>query len=488
MAANIANMKVACAYIRVSTDKQEELSPDAQKRLLIDYAKKHNMSLLAENIYIDNGISGKKADKRPEFMKMISLAKSKEHPFDIILVWKFSRFARNQEESIVYKSLLKKNNVEVVSISEPLIDGPFGSLIERIIEWMDEYYSIRLSGEVLRGMTEKALRGGYQSSLPLGYKMNKDTGIPYIYEDEAIIVKKIYNDYISGHSYLEIARELNALGYTTKRGAAFEGRTVEYILSNPFYYGAIRWNRQKHDDHTIKDISEWIIVMGKHPAIIDKETWDEVQHLMALRSRPYKARAAGHMKHWLGGIVKCSNCGASLMAGLNATRYQCGNYNKGKCSRSHYIKTAALEQAIYEAFERVLDGSMDLHYELKKSPNDGNTTDRDMILNQMSKLCDKEARIKQAYRDGIDTIDEYKENKQIIDNERKALEAQLDSLKTSEADSSDEMLQNITSVLGIIKDTSKDTLTRANAIRSVVDHCVYDKENDKLEVYFFLQK
>ena len=129
MATDIANMKVACAYIRVSTDKQEELSPDAQKRLLIDYAKKHNMSLLAENIYIDNGISGKKADKRPEFMKMISLAKSKEHPFDIILVWKFSRFARNQEESIVYKSLLKKNNVEVVSISEPLIDGPFGSLI-----------------------------------------------------------------------------------------------------------------------------------------------------------------------------------------------------------------------------------------------------------------------------------------------------------------------------------------------------------------------
>ena len=74
---------------------------------------------------------------------MIALAKSKEHPIDTIIVWKFSRFARNQEESIVYKSLLKKNDVDVVSISEPLVDGPFGSLIERIIEWMDEYYSIR---------------------------------------------------------------------------------------------------------------------------------------------------------------------------------------------------------------------------------------------------------------------------------------------------------------------------------------------------------
>ncbi len=95
---------------------------------------------------------------------MIAAAKSDSHPFDVILVWKFSRFARNQEESIVYKSLLRKKcHVDVVSISEPVIEGPFGSLIERIIEWMDEYYSVRLSGEVTRGMTEKALRGGYQA-------------------------------------------------------------------------------------------------------------------------------------------------------------------------------------------------------------------------------------------------------------------------------------------------------------------------------------
>lgn len=490
MAKDILNMKSACAYIRVSTDKQEELSPDAQKRLLIDFAKKNNMSLLAENIYIDNGISGKKADKRPEFMKMIGLSKSKEHPFDVILVWKFSRFARNQEESIVYKSLLKKNHVDVMSVSEPLIDGPFGTLIERIIEWMDEYYSIRLSGEVLRGMTEKALRGGYQSSLPLGYRMNKDTGIPYIYEEEAVIVRKIYNDYIAGHSYLEIARELNALGYKTKRGAAFEGRTVEYILSNPFYYGAVRWNRQNHDNHTIKSISDWIIAEGKHKPLIDKETWDLVQHLIALRSKPYKARAAGHMKHWLGGIVKCSDCGASLMAGLNATRYQCGNYNKGKCLHSHFIKTAALEEAVYESLERVLNGSIELHYELKKSSNEPEEDSKSILLGQLSKLEDKEARIKQAYRDGIDTIEEYKENKQLLKDERESLSAKLQSLKDtlSDKDDTDAMLNNISNVLDIIKDASKDTLTRANAIRSIVDHFVYDKEKDKLEVYFFLQK
>ena len=95
-------------YIRVSTDKQEELSPDAQKRLLLDYAKKHKILIKDEHIFIENGISGRNARKRPEFQKMISLAKSKPAPFQVILVWKFSRFARNQEESIVYKSMLKK--------------------------------------------------------------------------------------------------------------------------------------------------------------------------------------------------------------------------------------------------------------------------------------------------------------------------------------------------------------------------------------------
>ena len=108
-------------YVRVSTDKQEELSPDSQEKLLKEYAKKNNIILL--QIFYEIGVSGRKANKRPQFQEMIASAKSKEHPVDVILVWKFSRFARNQEESIVYKSLLKKqNNVDVISVSEPLVD------------------------------------------------------------------------------------------------------------------------------------------------------------------------------------------------------------------------------------------------------------------------------------------------------------------------------------------------------------------------------
>ena len=186
-------MKNGAIYVRVSTDKQEELSPDAQRRLLLEYAKKNDIIVSADYIYVENGISGRYADKRPQFQKMIAAAKSEDHPIDVILVWKFSRFARNQEESIVYKSLLKKQcHVDVISISEPLIDGPFGSLIERIIEWMDEYYSINLSGETTRGMTEKALRGGYQSTPPLGYKAIGG-GEPFVVApDDARLVTYIF--------------------------------------------------------------------------------------------------------------------------------------------------------------------------------------------------------------------------------------------------------------------------------------------------------
>ena len=225
----------AALYIRVSTEDQVELSPDSQKKLLLDYAKKNGLLVEDEHIFMDEGISGRKAEKRPAFMNMIALAKKKDKPFEKILVWKFSRFARNQEESIVYKNMLRKDGVEVISISEPIIDGPFGSLIERIIEWMDEYYSIRLSSEVTRGMKEKAMRGGVQSSPVLGYDIVDNKYI--LNKNEAKIVKKAFNLIIQGDTSGVIARYFNSIGYKNKRGNPFTGRVIRYMIQNPVYYG-----------------------------------------------------------------------------------------------------------------------------------------------------------------------------------------------------------------------------------------------------------
>ena len=134
-------MRMGAAYIRVSTDQQMELSPESQRTEIERYAKDNDIVLSEEFIFEeDEGRSGRKSANRPEFQRMIGMAKAQPKPFDVILVWKYSRFARNQEESIVYKSMLRsKCGIDIISVSEPLADGPFGSLIERIIEWMDEY-------------------------------------------------------------------------------------------------------------------------------------------------------------------------------------------------------------------------------------------------------------------------------------------------------------------------------------------------------------
>src|SRR5699024_6804137 len=121
------------------------------------------------------------------------------------------------------KSLLKKkHNVDVISVSEPLVDGPFGSLIERIIEWMDEYYSVRLSGEVTRGMREKAERGGYQARPPLGYRIEEHGKPPVIVPEEAEIIKLIFKKYVDEKKgFFEIARFLNQCGFKTSHGKPF---------------------------------------------------------------------------------------------------------------------------------------------------------------------------------------------------------------------------------------------------------------------------
>ena len=131
--------KIGAAYIRVSDERQDEYSPDSQLKKIREYAAKDGYTIPDEYVFYDDGISGKSVRKRDDFNRMIAIAKDKDHPFDRIYVWKFSRFARNQEQSIVYKNLLKKNDVYVKSVSETIPEDHFGTLIERVIEWMDEF-------------------------------------------------------------------------------------------------------------------------------------------------------------------------------------------------------------------------------------------------------------------------------------------------------------------------------------------------------------
>ena len=485
--------KYAFGYVRVSTGKQDELSPDSQAKLLKDYAKSHGY--VVSKIFYEVGISGRKADKRPEFQKMIGLAKASDHPADAILVWKYSRFARNQEESIVYKSLLKKkHNVDVISVSEPLVDGPFGSLIERIIEWMDEYYSVRLSGEVTRGMKEKAERGGYQARPPLGYKIVSHKEPPVIVPEEAEIVKLIFEKYVhDGIGLFEIARLLNRHNFKTSHGKEFERRSIEYILQNPTYCGMVRWNRTINESKEIRPESEWIIAEGEQPAIISKELFDKAQERYKREYRPRGARPVSTYKHWLSGIVKCPACGRTMTACKienNKQTYcyfRCYGYSKGKCAAKNSISSLKLEPAVLESIKSVLDTGKITYRKIEVKTED--TADLKTILeDQIKKIDVKLQRIKEAYMNGIDTMEEYKENKRIVQGEKDSLEKQLSELKEEKISTKNEdndMLMRVKNVYDILSSDSVDATTKNEVLRSVVEKIVYDREKDELKVYYY---
>ena len=490
---------VAALYIRVSTDKQEELSPDSQKRLLLEYAKSHNMIVAEEHIYMENGISGRKADKRPKFQQMIAAAKSEEHPFDVILLWKFSRFARNQEESIVYKSMLRnKCHVDVVSISEPLIEGPFGGLIERIIEWMDEFYSIRLSGDVTRGMTENALRGAYQCRPPLGYRIPYHKATPEIVPEEAEIVRLIFDKYVNGRmSLFALTKYLNGLGLKANRGKPFEKRSLEYILQNPGYAGDVRWNRTVNETKEIRDPSEWIIRPGHHPAIISKELFLAAQERFQAEYKPRNAKPSEISRHWLSGLLKCPSCGRSLSSCVmhrktapDTFSFQCYGYLKGKCSHNCYVRAEEIEPAVIKALEDAIRRG-NVTYTVKKNQTHrkNNDTELETLKKNLERLEQKEARAREAYMDGIDTKEEYRKNKERLQQERSELEeliSQMEQAAPEEADNSARMIDSITSVLDIIRSPQFTMQEKNAAMKSIVDQIVFYKDRMHIDVDYYL--
>lgn len=463
-------MKTGALYIRVSTEDQAELSPDAQKRLLLDYAKKNDI-IVSKDFIFSESVSGRHVQKRPEFQRMIATAKQPSHPIDVILVWKFSRFARNQEESIVYKSMLKKDRVDVVSVSEPLIEGPFGSLIERIIEWMDEYYSIRLSGEVLRGMKEKALQHGYQSTPCLGYDA-VGHGKPFVINEAEYAMVSYIMDLYDNQNMDEtaIARRCNDLGYRTKRGNPFERRTVDRILENPFYCGTVIWNGVEFE--------------GAHEVRLSRERFEKRQELIASRKRPIKARNVSTCKHWLSGLIKCSICGATLSyTGNNACPYfQCWKYAKGFHKTSVALSVKKAEEAVTDYFDQILSGA-EFSYVRKSQPKDNNDLEIERLQKELSKLEIREKRIREAYESEIDTLEEYKTNKDRLTASRLKINSQIENLlhdqKEPEIDT-EKVLREIKSVNDILKNPDVEYEEKGLLIRSVVDQIVYDKEEGKM--------
>lgn len=475
---NVKKKRIGAYYIRVSTDDQAEFSPDSQRKKIIEYAEKNNIIIPEEFHFEDIGISGREAEKRPQFMKMISIAKTKPKPFDIVLLWKFSRFARNREDSIVYKRLLRKKcEINVVSISENLGDDKISELIEGIIETMDEFYSINLAEEVKRGMNEKFSRGGVVSYPPFGYKMGD--GVFIKDEFSAPIVKMIYEWYLSGIGMRNIATKLNEMGIVSKQGNKFENRTVEYILTNPTYIGKLRRNPNGRDSaDRFHQSSDNIIVDGKHESIISKELFESVNNKIRENKMKYvKHSQQTQADFMLRGIVRCSNCGATLVQASKGKSLQCHRYSKGQCNVSHSILIESINEAVLEKLESDLENG-EFVFEVRKTIS--TSTDINELL--LKKEYDKLERAKTAYQAGIDTLEEYKMSKEVITNKIKELEASVPQM--TEKEISETMRTNLSNVIARIKDKTCSENEKNTMLRSIISSIIFDRKNLTIQIKY----
>lgn len=351
----------AAIYCRYSSDNQREESIEAQIRAIKEYCDKEGIQIV--KIYTDEAKSAT-TDNRPQFLQMIK--DSDKGLFNLVLVHKLDRFARNRYDSAFYKRELKQNGVRLTSILENLDDSPESIILESVLEGMAEYYSANLSREVMKGMKETALQCKHTGGKPpLGYDVAEDRTY-VINEREAKSVEIMYEMHASGKGYTIICDTLNRQGYRTQTGRLFSRTSVYNILKNEKYKGVYVFNRTerkingKRNHNKSKKESEIIKIKDGMPAIVSEELWDKVSDMMKNRKKGANSAKENYL---LSGLVFCGKCngsmtGARRKAGRNKTlykNYECSTRKRTKgCDmkavNKEYVEELVIDQLIEDIF------------------------------------------------------------------------------------------------------------------------------------------
>lgn len=317
-------MKKAVIYARYSSDKQTEQSIEGQVYDCRRYADAHGLQIVGE--YIDRAISGR-TDERPQFLKMIKDSALRQ--WEYVLVWKFDRFSRNMYDSAVHKRTLQKNGVKVLSAMENVTDDKNGELMEHILESFADYYIADLKEKTVRGMNQTALKCESTGHIPLGYKVVDKKYV--IDETERHIPETVFRRYACGDKLTDIAHDLNAAGYRTRKGKKFTNNSFYSMLSNKKYIGVYSYGDVRID--------------GGMPAMISEEMFEQVRkRLQENKKRASKFHAKAD--YILSGKLFCGHCGEPMSGysgiGRNGTvhyYYRCnGVHKKTGCHKKHEKK------------------------------------------------------------------------------------------------------------------------------------------------------
>lgn len=298
-------------YLRFSSERQKEQSIEGQLRDAIAYCKLRHYRIVA--IYADRATTARKdISKRVQFLQMV--ADSEKRHWQYVIVWKLDRFARNRNDSAVYKMRLRKNGVKVLSVTEEISDSPEGIILESVLEGMAEFYSADLSQKITRGMRESALKchsiGGH---VPLGYKIEDHKLV--IDPTTAPVVRKAFELYAQGWTVADICREFNTRGYRTAKNVEFNRNSFKSMFKNKRYIGI----------YTYKDME----IEDGVPAIVDKELFAEVGRRLK-KNGEAPSRGKAKVDYLLSGKLFCGHCGQG-MNGESGTSHTGQVHNYYKC-------------------------------------------------------------------------------------------------------------------------------------------------------------
>lgn len=321
----------AALYARYSSNNQTEQSIEGQRHVCEQYAAGNGIEIVAE--YIDRAISGT-TDRRPEFLRMIADAGKGE--WDIILVYKLDRFARDRYASAVYKHKLAEHGIRVVSATEPLTDSPEGVILESVLEGMDEYYSLELARKTKRGREESIRKGRYISGkAPFGYKLvGRELAID---ETTAPLARQIFERYAAGETMQHIVDDLNARGEEREPGQPWTRKSVVSMFQNEIYRG-------RYSPNNLDAESEC-------PALVTSDLWDAVNRIRAEHARRQRTMNNGKHKFILTGKLRCPGCGGG-MSGLSVS----GKYFYYRCKKCGgavpFYHAEEVEQAVFDGIAK----------------------------------------------------------------------------------------------------------------------------------------
>ena len=403
----------AVIYARYSSDNQREESIEGQIRECTAYAEKNGITVVKH--YIDRAYSARTAN-RPEFQQMVK--DSERRLFDIVLVWKLDRFARDRYDAAHYKHILQRNHVKLVSATEPISDSPAGIMMESMLTGMAEYYSAELSEKIVRGMTENVLKGKYNGgTVPIGYVIDEDRHfqidpltVPFVVE--------AFKRYAEGATMKEVMDWLNRQGVKTGKNHAFTYNSVHTLLTNRRYMGENRFQD--------------IIMPDTVPVIIEKELFDRVQEKMA-KNRRAPARHKAEDDYLLTTKLFCGMCGSMMFGecgtGRNKTvhhYYKCAKAKRTHSCKKKTVRKVWLEDLVVNATMEMLkdDQAIDAIVEMVMQLQEQENTTLPLLEKQLKETETGIQNMLNAIQAGILTSS-TKERLEALEAQKKELEIRI---------------------------------------------------------------